>query len=114
MTVQTPHLRHELRGEYFQDNLPPRTYVQLEDTVNAINWFEIPVNDLERAVQFYTAVLGRDMPRMDLGGLKMALFPADQGEVGGALCMQEDFYKPSSEGSVSAVSITALSRLSRG
>ncbi len=37
--------------------------------MNAINWFEIPVNDLERAVQFYSAVLGRDMPRMDLGGL---------------------------------------------
>ncbi len=68
--------------------------------MNAINWFEIPVNDLERAVQFYTAVLGRDMPRMDLGGLKMALFPADQGEVGGALCMHEDFYKPSSEGTL--------------
>ncbi len=30
----------------------------------------------------------------------MALFPADQEEVGGALCMHEGFYKPSSEGTL--------------
>ncbi len=35
-----------------------------------------------------------------LGGLKMALFPTDQEEVGGALCMHEDFCKPSSEGTL--------------
>ncbi len=34
-------------------------------TTNTCAWFEIPVADLERARNFYGAVLGRDMSRLD-------------------------------------------------
>jgi uncharacterized protein len=34
---------------------------------NTCVWFEIPVTDLDRARAFYTAVLGRDLVRIDDG-----------------------------------------------
>lgn len=52
---------------------------------NAINWFELPTVDFDRAVEFYGNVLGTEMQKMEMGGVEMAFFPsADQG-VGGAL-----------------------------
>lgn len=52
---------------------------------NAINWFEIFVNDLERASRFYQTTLGVELRRVEFGGLSQAIFPADSGGVGGAL-----------------------------
>ncbi|MEX2604370.1 MAG: VOC family protein [Gracilimonas sp.] len=63
---------------------------------NAINWFEIPVNDIERAKKFYETIFSFEMPILDIGdGLKMALFPAISGTVGGTLIQHEDWYIPS-------------------
>ena len=72
---------------------------------NVVNWFDIPVSNLDRARTFYSAVLDTELtPPMDLGmegssedGVQ-AIFPAREG-VGGAL-VQSDNYKPSQEGSV--------------
>ncbi|MFA7229069.1 MAG: hypothetical protein WC061_08535, partial [Melioribacteraceae bacterium] len=64
---------------------------------NAINWFEIPVVDIDRAQKFYSNVFSIQMQRMDFGPVKMATFPMDSGGVSGSLC-QGDWYKPSSEG----------------
>lgn len=67
---------------------------------NVIGWFEIPVTDMERAVKFYSSVFGYEkMDQMNLGGLDMAIFPMQKGDVSGALCKGE-FYKPSSDGVV--------------
>lgn len=60
---------------------------------NAICWFEIYVDDIERAKKFYSAVLGvlfQDVPApTDSGEFKMSFFPSDpdpsQMGVGGAL-----------------------------
>lgn len=67
---------------------------------NAINWFEIPVLDFERAIKFYETVLGIQMQR-PFNEMKYAMFPADmmQGGVGGGL-LQEEGYKPSDHGTV--------------
>lgn len=63
---------------------------------NAINWFEIPAQDIDRAKTFYETIFGFRMPDLDIGdGLKMALFPAESGTVGGALIQNQVFYKPS-------------------
>lgn len=51
---------------------------------NAVNWFEIPAADMERAVKFYNTVLGANMQSMDTGTGKYAFFPANGG-VGGAI-----------------------------
>lgn len=65
----------------------------------ALNWFEIPVSDMDRAQGFYEEIFGIRMQQMTLGtGLKMALFPVTPGSVGGALCEHAKFYKPSHDG----------------
>lgn len=57
---------------------------------NVVNWFEIPVTDLDRAQRFYEAVLGGKMQRETMGPSPMAVFPYQRGEgVGGALMQVE-------------------------
>jgi predicted enzyme related to lactoylglutathione lyase len=64
-----------------------------------INWFEIPVTDMDRAVRFYETVLGIKFDRQDMGDMKMAIFPYPEGGTGGALC-RHPMYKPAAEGGV--------------
>jgi len=66
---------------------------------NAINWFEIPASNFDRAVKFYREVLAAEMPPNDFMGNKMAFFPYEQGEVSGAVCAGE-MHKPSPEGAL--------------
>ena len=63
---------------------------------NAVSWFEIPTNDLERAQKFYEAIFGIQMIPMELANFKMRMFPIDDMMgVGGALVYTEGFYKTS-------------------
>lgn len=62
---------------------------------NAICWFEIYVDDMDRAKKFYNAVLGvefQDVPPQG-GDLKMSFFPSDPNPenmgVGGALVQMD-------------------------
>jgi predicted enzyme related to lactoylglutathione lyase len=68
---------------------------------NALNWFEIPVSDFDRAKKFYETLFDYQMPEMQMGPVRMGFFLYDQpgGKVGGAIC-QSDLHKPSQEGSV--------------
>lgn len=52
---------------------------------NQIVWIDIPVGDLERAVRFYSAVLGATLPTHEVRGMKLAFLPSAAGEVGGCL-----------------------------
>jgi hypothetical protein len=52
---------------------------------HALNWFEIPVLDIERAQRFYESVLGSPMRREQMGEHTLALFPSDADGVGGCL-----------------------------
>lgn len=51
---------------------------------DAVNWFEIPTTDLERAVGFYQQLLDTTL-KVSFFGEPMALFPSAQEGVGGAL-----------------------------
>jgi predicted enzyme related to lactoylglutathione lyase len=62
-----------------------------------INWFEIPVTDIDRAVDFYSKVLGTELPREKMMNIEMAFLPFGEGDVSGALCLGEG-YKPSTDG----------------
>ncbi|MEQ8523878.1 VOC family protein [Gracilimonas sp.] len=63
---------------------------------NAINWFEIPANDIDRAKKFYETIFEFEMPDLDIGdGLRMALFPATTGTVGGTIIQNKEWYFPS-------------------
>ena len=68
---------------------------------NAINWFEIPSTDLDRAAKFYETIFGISMIPMDFSKIKMRMFPLDDmmTGVGGAIVDSGGFHKPSaSEG----------------
>ncbi|MEJ8849938.1 VOC family protein [Variovorax rhizosphaerae] len=52
---------------------------------NAVNWFEIPVTDMDRAQRFYETVLGRTLKRQDFGSEQLAVFPYDAPSTGGCL-----------------------------
>lgn len=67
---------------------------------NVLNWFEIPVTDMERAVKFYCEIFGYEsMYITHMGGFDMAFFPMEGDGVGGALCKGE-WYKPIQDGSL--------------
>lgn len=67
---------------------------------SAINWFEIPAKNFERAKKFYEAVLDIQM-LIPFEGIKYAMFPVDmqKGEIGGGL-VEEQGYEPSQTGSL--------------
>jgi len=69
---------------------------------NLVGWFEIPVNDMDRAISFYEAVLNLSLTQMDLGELKMATFPFFEGGygAGGSLMQHKEHYTPSNHGVV--------------
>src|SRR5450759_1536530 len=73
----------------------------MKSTENALNWFEIAVNDLGRAKKFYETVLDIEMTKMDMNGMLMAFFPMEStsDKVGGGL-VQHEMYKPSADGAV--------------
>ena len=55
-------------------------------TRNALNWFEIPVTDIDRAQRFYETLLARSLRREQAGPQTLAIFPYEVGTgVGGML-----------------------------
>lgn len=71
----------------------------MEMTKNAISWFEIPVQDFERAKTFYSAIFDYEMPEMPMEGMRMGILPHDRdgGGVGGCICHGEG-YVPATTG----------------
>jgi len=69
---------------------------------HAINWFEIPVSNFDRAKTFYETILGYTMRERQGGAMRMAFFQHDQGEEGrgGAIVYDPEFYTPSANGSL--------------
>lgn len=67
---------------------------------NFVGWFEIPVNDMERAVKFYNTIFNIKLTQMETGDLEMFSFPFVEGGygAGGALVKHADFYTPSIDG----------------
>jgi predicted enzyme related to lactoylglutathione lyase len=72
----------------------PAPAVQLD----AVNWFEIPTTDLERAAKFYEMLLGVEL-RRETFAEPYALFPSSQKGVGGGL-VQRANQQPSDHGAL--------------
>ncbi len=67
---------------------------------NAINWFEIPVTDFERAKKFYETILEVQIMEMPFPDGRYGMLPADMNEgVGGGLA-QGDGFTPSDKGTI--------------
>lgn len=69
------------------------------NTSNPAVYFEIPVNDLERAQKFYTSVFNFSFEKEIIDDYEMALFPFEEKNNGitGALA-KGDVYKPTKDG----------------
>ena len=69
---------------------------------NAVNWFEIPATDYERAKKFYSTILGAEITdhHMPEKNMKYGIFPYDMENmgVGGAIVEMEGM-NPSMDGS---------------
>lgn len=73
----------------------------MSEPMNHVNWFEIPVADLERATAFYEHVFDVTLQPNELGTAKMAMFPLTPGAPGAAgTLMQQESYVPSHEGTM--------------
>jgi predicted enzyme related to lactoylglutathione lyase len=61
-------------------------------------WFDIPARDIDRALRFYSAVLGMQLEKDQAGpGAAIAVLPHAQGSVGGCLIQNLDA-RPSESG----------------
>ena len=71
----------------------------MDNTTNSLNWFEIPVTDMERAKHFYQVAFSIHMDDMGMPGMEMTGFPAEMGsgKVSGCLVKSGD-RKPSTDG----------------
>jgi uncharacterized protein len=52
---------------------------------NQIVWVDIPVLDLDRAIGFYSAVLGRTVKKQEFPGMSIGLLPDEDTDVSGCL-----------------------------
>ena len=66
---------------------------------NCLNWFEIPVENMDRAKQFYQSIFCIEMTEQIINGMQMVFFPSvhGNGKVGGAL-VKSDLHKSNTEG----------------
>ena len=73
----------------------------MKTPANAINWFEIPVDDFDRAKMFYSRIFDYEMSEMAMGPSRMGMLPYEQaeGHVGGAIVKVDDFL-PSRQGTL--------------
>lgn len=69
---------------------------------NVVGWFEIPVEDMNRAIGFYEKVFEFKLERNQMGPLDMAWFPylPEASGSGGSLVHFPAAYKPSSNGTL--------------
>lgn len=56
---------------------------------HAISWFEIPAPNFDRAVKFYSDILGIKMEKSKMMGLEMGFFPYQAESVSGAVVTGE-------------------------
>ncbi|MEQ8209578.1 MAG: VOC family protein [Lacipirellulaceae bacterium] len=68
---------------------------------NPVNWFEIPVTDMDRASKFYGTAFDTEITPAEIGPNKMGWFPMEQNVPGAAgTLIMGDGYLPSHEGSL--------------
>ena len=70
----------------------------MEELKSAINWFEVPALDFDRAVRFYSEICAYDMPTRDTGHIKMGFFQHQPGVGTGGAVVHGEHYVPSQNG----------------
>ncbi|TAE48833.1 MAG: VOC family protein [Bacteroidetes bacterium] len=88
-------------SDHSKTNINPAEKDVMAKKSNPVVYFEIPVNDIDRAITFYAAVFHFDFEKETIDHNEMALFPfADENTgISGALAKGE-IYKPTKDGVV--------------
>ena len=77
--------------------------------MNTLCWTDIPVTNLDRAINFYSAVLGNEVSKMSEEGLEYGLLPHEEQNASGCLCVGGDSVgtenKPSQNGPLIYLSV---------
>ena len=76
---------------------------------NTLCWTDIPVADMDRAIMFYSAVLGNEVSKMSEQGFEYGLLPHEEQNASGCLCVGSDSVgnenKPSQTGPLIYLSV---------
>jgi uncharacterized protein len=59
-------------------------------SADTLCWTDIPVTNLDRAVKFYSAVLGKEVRRFSDGGAEYGLLAHEEQSASGCLCVRSD------------------------
>lgn len=73
----------------------------MDNNTNSLNWFEIPVTDINRAKAFYETIFEISMEVQNMDDAEMAFFPFSpgSGKANGSLA-KSPMHKPSTEGTI--------------
>jgi predicted enzyme related to lactoylglutathione lyase len=78
-------------------------------SADTLCWTDIPVINLDRAVKFYSAMLGQEVPKMSEGGVDYGLLPHEEQNASGCLYVGSDSAgsenKPSQNGPLIYLSV---------
>ena len=78
-------------------------------SANTLCWTDIPVTNLGRAIEFYSAVLGNEVSKMSEAGFEYGLLPHEEQNSSGCLCIGSDSAgsknKPSQNGPLIYLSV---------
>ena len=59
-------------------------------SADTLCWTDIPVTNLDRAIKFYSAVLGQEVSKMSESGFEYGLLPHEEQNASGCLCVSSD------------------------
>ena len=59
-------------------------------SADTLCWADIPVTNLDRAIKFYSAVLGKEVRKLSEGGMQYGLLPHKEQHASGCLCVRSD------------------------
>jgi predicted enzyme related to lactoylglutathione lyase len=59
-------------------------------SADTLCWTDIPVTDLDRAIKFYCAILGKEVRKMSEAGFEYGLLPHEEQSASGCLCVNGD------------------------
>ena len=59
-------------------------------SADTLCWTDIPVTNLDRAIKFYSAALGRQVQKLSEGGMEYGLLPHQEQNASGCLCIRAD------------------------
>ncbi len=59
-------------------------------SADTLCWTDIPVINLDRAIKFYSAILGKEVRKMSEAGFEYGLLPHEEENASGCLCVSGD------------------------